>query len=94
MNFGCIHTVQGYDLNYCGVIIGKDIDYDKEKNQIVILKENYMDANGKNGTTPEELKEYIIHIYTTLLNRGIKGTFIYACNKNLQEYLNQFIPFT
>ena len=25
---GCIHTVQGYELNYVGLIIGKEIDYD------------------------------------------------------------------
>ena len=31
---GCIHTVQGYELNYVGVIIGSEIDYNFETNQI------------------------------------------------------------
>jgi DUF2075 family protein len=37
---GCIHTTQGYDLNYTGVIFGNEISYDKEKDEIVILKDN------------------------------------------------------
>jgi DUF2075 family protein len=28
---GCIHTTQGYDLNYVGVIFGTEITYDKIK---------------------------------------------------------------
>ena len=57
---GCIHTTQGYDLNYSGIIFGNEISYDKEKDEIVILKENYYDKNGKNSITdPEVLKNYI-----------------------------------
>ena len=46
---GCIHTTQGYDLNYAGIIFGNEITYDKIKDEIVILKENYFDINGKNS---------------------------------------------
>jgi len=90
---GCIHTTQGYDLNYAGIIFGNEIGYDKEKNEIVIYEENYFDINGKQSIDdPEELKNYIKNIYATILLRGIKGAFIYACNKDLQEYLSKFIP--
>lgn len=44
---GCIHTTQGYDLNYAGVIFGKEIRYDKESGQIVIDENSYFDRNGK-----------------------------------------------
>ena len=37
---GCIHTVQGYDLNYLGVIIGEDLKYDPDKKQIYADKNN------------------------------------------------------
>ena len=54
---GCIHTTQGYDLNYSGIIFGNEITYDKAKNEIVILKENYFDKNGKQSIVDfEELK--------------------------------------
>jgi DUF2075 family protein/DNA replication protein DnaC len=89
---GCIHTTQGYDLNYIGIIFGFEIDYDPINNEIFIIKENYKDKNGKNGINDDSiLLQYIINIYKTLMYRGIKGTFIYACNKNLRDYLSKYI---
>jgi uncharacterized protein len=90
---GSIHTTQGYDLNYAGVILGKEITYNKEKNEIVILPENYCDLNGKSSiSNPEELKAYILNIYSTLLKRGIRGTYVYVCDPNLREYFKMHIP--
>lgn len=89
---GCIHTTQGYDLNYTGVIFGHEIGYDKKLDQIVINKENYHDKTGKLGIDdPEELKQYILNIYRTIMLRGIKGTFVYACDPGLRDYLKQHI---
>lgn len=90
---GCIHTTQGYDLNYAGIIFGKEIRYDKLNESIVIDKANYFDRTGGQGIKdPEELKKYIINIYRTMMLRGIRGTFVYACDPDLQEYLKGFIP--
>ncbi len=89
---GCIHTTQGYDLNYSGIIFGNEITYDKVKNEIVILKENYFDKNGKQSIANiEELKDFIINIYKTIMLRGIKGTYVYVCDKNLKEYFTKHI---
>lgn len=89
---GCIHTTQGYDLNYTGVIFGKEISYNKITNKIEVNPKMYFDKNGKRGiTNEEELKSYVINIYKTIMYRGIKGTFIYACDKNFREYLKQHI---
>ena len=89
---GCIHTTQGYDLNYTGVIIGPELDYDFDKKTLVIDKSKYKDKAGKNTIKDDEvLKGYIVNIYKTILLRGVKGTFIYACNENLRKYLSQFI---
>lgn len=89
---GCIHTTQGYDLNYTGVIFGKEIDYDPIHQQILIYPQNYHDRNGKSGVSdPEQLKQYIINIYKTVLLRGMRGAFVYACNPALQNYLSQYI---
>lgn len=90
---GCIHTTQGYDLNYTGVIFGKEIRYDKESGQIVIYKDHYFDRYGKQTIkNPAELKQYILNIYRTIMLRGIKGTFVYACDDGLRDYLKQHIP--
>lgn len=89
---GCIHKTQAYDLNYAGIIFGNEITYDKVKNEIVILKNNYHDTNGKNSIKdPCELKDFIINIYKTIMLRAIKGTYVYVCDKNLREYLAQHI---
>lgn len=88
---GCIHTVQGYDLNYIGLIFGYEIDYDFDKKTIIINKDKYYDIKGKSSINNEsDLKDYIINIYITLMTRGIKGIYMYACNKNFRMYLEQF----
>ncbi|MGZ3863379.1 MAG: DNA/RNA helicase domain-containing protein [Bacteroidia bacterium] len=89
---GCIHTTQGYDLNYAAIIFGREITFDPDTRKIVIERKNYFDRNGAAGIRDaDELKEYIINIYKTLMYRGIKGTFIYACDKNLSEYFKEAI---
>ncbi|MBF02430.1 MAG: hypothetical protein CMP76_03950 [Flavobacterium sp.] len=90
---GCIHTTQGYDLNYTGIIIGPELDYDFKTQKFIVYKNNYKDKNGKNSIKDEDvLKEYIINIYKTIFLRGIEGTYVYVCNPNLKSYLSQYIP--
>ncbi|HEX8516866.1 MAG TPA: DNA/RNA helicase domain-containing protein [Bacteroidia bacterium] len=89
---GCIHTTQGYDLNYTGLIFGDEISYDLTLNKIIIKAENYFDIKGKSGIkNPEELNEYILNIYKTLLFRGIKGTYVYVCDDKLRAYFRKHI---
>lgn len=86
---GCIHTVQGYDLNYTGVIFGREINYNKQEGCIEIDPGLYFDKYGRIGADEAELKAYIINIYKTLMYRGIKGTYVYAYHKELRDYLRQ-----
>ncbi|MBT2663083.1 DUF2075 domain-containing protein [Bacillus sp. ISL-45] len=102
---GCIHTTQGADLNYVGVILGEEIDcdyagedddsYDLSKANIIVNPEKYKDRNGLpiKGTdmNNEELKSYIKRIYYVLLSRGINGCYVYATNPNMQKYLREVV---
>lgn len=89
---GCIHTVQGYDLNYAGVIIGPELSYDEDMRMLVVDEKKYKDINGKRSVTnPDELKQYIINIYKTLLTRGIKGTYLYVVDEKLRNHLGQLL---
>lgn len=89
---GCIHTTQGYDLNYTGLIIGEELSYDPINKKLLIRKENYYDSNGyRSIKDSHELEQYILNIYSTLALRAIKGTFIYVCDNDLREYLKQYI---
>ena len=90
---GCIHTTQGYDLNYAGIILGNEITYDKALKEIVIREDNYFDKNGKQTIKdPLILKQYILNIYKTIMLRGIRGTYLYVCDDNLREYIAQHVP--
>ena len=91
---GCIHSIQGYDLNYAFVILGKDIGYDKVNRKIIVRPENYYDQNGKRTAEYQELLEYITNIYYVLMTRGIKGTYLYVCDDDLREYLSQYIEWS
>ncbi|MDO4960600.1 MAG: DUF2075 domain-containing protein [Eubacteriales bacterium] len=88
---GCIHSIQGYDLNYAFVIIGNDIGYDKSTNKVIVRPECYFDKNGKRTATYDELLSYITNIYYVLMTRGIKGTYLYVCDKELREYMSQYV---
>ncbi len=91
---GCIHTVQGYDLNYIGLIVGPELSYDKTSKRIIIKKENYHDSNGWRGIADsEELRRYIINIYKTLATRGIKGAYMYFVDPGLREHINSLLHF-
>ena len=85
---GCVHTTQGFDLSYAGVIIGPEIDYIDGK--IVVDKNKVKDTNTKRGAD-ENLHDFIINTYKVLLSRGIHGCFVYACNSQLREYLKKYI---
>ena len=88
---GCIHSTQGYDLNYGFVILGEDIRYDSTSKQVYIDRTHYCDKYGQQGASDEQLDEYIKNIYYVLMTRGIKGTYLYVCDKKLREYFKQYV---
>lgn len=89
---GCIHTTQGYDLNYAAIIFGPEIIYNPTTNEIEIVKENYKDRNGTATIRDNAiLKDYVINIYKTILLRGILGCYIYVCDENLRNYFKKHV---
>lgn len=90
---GCVYTCQGYDLNYAGVILGPDIYFDVQTQRIDIdvSKHSKKDMVNIKGGDINVAKEHILNQYLVLLTRGIYGTYIYAVDKNLREYLKQHI---
>lgn len=89
---GSIHTVQGYDLNYAGVIIGADLVADPVTGELRVDRDNYFDKKGKANntmrgltTSDEDLLRYVRNIYRVLLTRGMRGTFIYVVDPVLRE---------
>ena len=89
---GCIHTTQGYDLNYAGIIFGPEIIYNPVSKEIEIIKENYKDRNGTATIRDNSiLKNYIVNIYKTIMLRGILGCYVYVCDEHLRNYFKEHI---
>ena len=98
---GCIHTCQGLEFDYIGVIIGDDLRY--ENNHIVTdyTKRAKTDTslNGIKKIAIEQGQEVadkvadniIKNTYRTLMTRGMKGCYVYCTNKELAEYLKSNI---
>lgn len=86
---GCVHTCQGMEFEYVGVIIGNDLQYRDAKivtNQSAISES---DNTSKIRSCKDKAKadELIRNTYRVLLSRGMKGCYIYCEDKELKEHL-------
>ncbi|MHC0551876.1 DUF2075 domain-containing protein [Salinicoccus sp. CNSTN-B1] len=94
---GSIYTIQGFDLNYVGVILGPSVSYDEEKEELKLLPQKYKDreafrtsSKAKVEYNTEEMKEQIIlNSINVLMKRGVKGLYVYASDKKLQSVLKK-----
>ena len=92
---GCIHSTQGLEFDYVGIIIGKDLRYENGKVVADRTKRAKSDATVKwpRGTPEEEknkLADRIIrNTYKTLLSRGKYGCYVYCEDKAFAEYLKK-----
>jgi len=94
---GSIHTIQGYDLNYAGVLVGTDLGYDSDAGRIVFNRDSYFDAQGKKNNnklgitySDDDVLAYVRNIYAVLMTRGILGTFVYVVDPALREYMRPY----
>ena len=95
---GCIHTCQGLDLDYVGVIIGEDLII---RDGVVITKPEKRSKQDKsifgwkklikdypNGGA-DFIDEIIRNTYRTLMTRGLKGCYLYCVDKETNEYFKE-----
>jgi DUF2075 family protein len=92
---GCIHTSQGLEVDYVGVIIGDDFVVREGKVITNPLKRAKTDSSIKGYKTmlkddpksANEKADYIIkNTYRTLMTRGMKGCYIFCTDKETQQY--------
>ena len=98
---GCIHTCQGLEFDYVGVIVGDDLryenghivtDYTKRAKTDQSLKGINKIAKERGLEEAKKIADEIIkNTYKTLMTRGMKGCYIYCTDKKLQEYLKSNI---
>lgn len=90
---GCIHTTQGLEFDYCGIIIGQDLRYENNKVITDPSKEAISDKSSGIRTckNPVLADRLIRNTYKTLLSRGQKGCFIYCEDRALLEYISEMV---
>lgn len=96
---GCIHTVQGLEFDYVGVIIGDDMRYENEHILTDYSKRAKTDnsLNGIKKVATEQGQDkantiadsIIKNTYRTLMTRGMKGCYVYCTDSQLREYLKK-----
>ena len=87
---GCIYTCQGHDLNYAGVIFGRDITYNPKEKRIEYHPSEFKDKNSKSNNNDMTIKN-IINAYLVLLTRGMYGTYIYAVDEELRKFIESLV---
>ena len=97
---GCIHTSQGLEFDYVGVIIGNDLRFENGKiitdyNQRASTDQSMKGIKKMAKENPEKAnkiaEEIIKNTYRTLMTRGMKGCYIYCVDKNLSDYLKNCV---
>ena len=95
---GCIHTTQGLEFDYVGVIIGDDLRYEDGHIVTDFTKRAKTDNSLKGIKTilkkdPKQAlsiaDEIIKNTYRTLMTRGMKGCYIYCTDNNLKDYFQR-----
>ncbi len=86
---GCIHTAQGLEFDYVGVLIGKDLIFD-QKTRRVITDKNAISKDDKSSgirtASDKEAHRLILNTYKTLLTRGQKGCYVFCEDSALRDY--------
>ncbi len=95
---GCIHTSQGLEFDYVGVIIGKDLKYRNGKvvTEVTARAKTDQSLRGlpqKEKDDPMLGDRIIRNTYKTLLTRGQKGCYIYCEDEELQKYFKERLEF-
>lgn len=93
---GCIHTCQGLEVDYVGVLLGDDLvirngewvcqsDKRARSDKSVFGMKKLLKENPSKG---KEIAELIIkNTYRTLMTRGMKGCFVWSVDSETQEWL-------
>ena len=88
---GSTYTIQGFDLNYAGIILGKSVTY-RDGKIVFVPSQSSNDKVHKRRTMSDGSmqnfgEELLKHELRVLMTRGVNGMYIYACDPELRKAL-------
>jgi DUF2075 family protein len=86
---GCIYTVQGFEFDYIGVIIGNDLTYNSKTKELTANIKATCDPTLRKY--PASFENHIRNIYRTLLTRGMKGCYVFFTDKETEAHFRSRI---
>lgn len=99
---GCIHTCQGLEADYIGVILGNDlivrdgrvITNPANRSRMDQTIKGYKKLYEKEPLTgPVVVDKIIKNTYRTLMTRGMRGCYIYSTDKETNEYIKSNLAY-
>jgi Uncharacterized conserved protein (DUF2075) len=87
---GCVYTAQGFEYDWSGVIIGRDL-IARNGRTVTVREANKDPEFKKRSVTDLQYEGHIRNIYKVLLTRGMVGTVIYAVDPQTREFLAELI---
>jgi len=86
---GSIYTIQGFEFDYVGVIIGPDLVYNFDNQTWIAFREKSADSVVKRSG--EKLVDLLKNTYRVLLTRGMKGCYVYFVDKETEKFFKSRI---
>lgn len=86
---GSLYTVQGFDLNYVGVVLGPSVKYKDGKIIHDFEESKNKKATNKLHSKSSYAKKLLKNEFNVLMTRGVHGLYIYAVDPNLREALKK-----
>jgi uncharacterized protein len=82
---GCVYTAQGFEMDYVGVIWGKDLTYDLDQQSWVGNKQESHDRTVKQSKS--DFLQLVKNTYRVLLSRGMKGCYVCFLDKDTERFV-------
>jgi DUF2075 family protein len=83
---GCIYSAQGFEFEYCGVIVGPDLVWragtwagDKSESNDTVVKRS------------KDLSRHLCNTYRVLMSRGMKGTFVHFLDMPTRRHFEEML---
>jgi uncharacterized protein len=86
---GCVYNIQGFELDYIGVIWGRDLRYDLDRQLWIGDKAQSADSVVKRSR--DKFVDLVKNTYRVLLSRGMKGCYVYFMDKDTERYVRSRI---